>query len=99
MVTHDSHDRREPEASPFAMVLGGEKRIEDSGQDVGGNSSAGIGNEQHYVRPGFRVWTFLGLRQAQFDIVGRESELSTLCHRIEGIDEKVQKGLMKLSCI
>src|SRR6266540_4170014 len=54
MVLHDSEDRREPEARPFANLLGREKWLEDTWQNFRRDSAAGVIHAQPNETPNSR---------------------------------------------
>ena len=48
-LLHDAVDRGQPQAGPFADILGGEERLEDMAQRRPINPAAGVADHEHGV--------------------------------------------------
>src|SRR5579872_4873868 len=82
VLLNDSVTHRKPQARALARALGGEERIVNAVQILGGNAVAGVDHVHECS-------TFTGGRL--------HFQHSTAFHRVAGIEKQVQKYLLELS--
>ena len=92
----DAIDGRQPKAGALADFLGGEERLEDLVDDVGGNPGAGVGDIDPDIirRRHALVGHLRGFIRCQ--IAGLHRQLAAVRHRVASVDREIDDHLLEL---
>src|SRR5271170_290735 len=95
----DAVDSGESEAGAFAILLGGEERLEDAGLSFAVHALAGVANGNHDVRAVFDESIFGVVGIVESDAGGANADFAAVRHGVLGIDHEIHDDLLELSGI
>ena len=92
----DAVGRGKPQAGPFALLLGGEERVEDLVQRLGRDAAALVRDRDAHVFALGNAGPFQRQSGPQADILGADRDLAAAGHGVAGVHDEVHQHLLEL---
>src|SRR5205823_4909514 len=96
MPPDDTRHSGQAQTRSLAGLFGGEKRLEDFLDHVGGDACAGVLDLNQHIRSGFG-FSISSRARGEAQVLRFERQFSTLRHCVPGIDAQVEQHLVQLA--